>query len=371
MRSGTRFGPFPVDTLREHWHRGLLRPEDQVWAPTHQMWLIAGSVFGTQPAQDTAKDASFAPEIEDATPPAQTWREWTRALVPWPQRAGLGAIYALLIVILMGLSLVSCVQFADPGKPKAESFALDGDSDNALTLTMQVARIDLVQEVVRLRVLPSVKGRLAGVSARQPSRDIDLTLDTVGAPRTISFKRRRFMRPFVLEVPLTEGRLVMFPMDQYEGTIHAEASGSATPGAEVERVPVVVELNPLGQAMQITPQLTRRSESGDTVLRLSLKRLLPVVVFIWFMAIVSAMLSLTVVLVVVSVLTGRRKPELAMLGWMTALLFALPAVRNSLPGAPPLGAVIDYGSFFWAEALGGVSLMILVGLWFAHREADV
>lgn len=371
MRAGTRFGPFPIETLREHWHRGLLLPEDQVWAPSHPSWLAAASVFGSQAALDTATSPVSTSEAEATTPPQATWRDWTRALLQWRQRAGLGAVYALLIVTLMGLSLVSCVQFADPGKPKVESFALDGDSENALMLTVQVARIDLVQEMVRLRVMPSVKGKLSGVSARQPSRDIELTLDAVGAPRTISFKRRRFMRPFALDVPLTDGRLVMFPMDQYEGAIHAEASAAATTGTEAERIPVVVELNPVGHAMQITPQLSRRSESGDSVLRLSLKRLLPVVVFIWFMAFVSAMLSLTVVLVVVSVLTGRRKPELAMLGWMTALLFALPAVRNSLPGAPPLGAVIDYGSFFWAEALVGVSLMILVGLWFTHREVDV
>ncbi len=29
------------------------------------------------------------------------------------------------------------------------------------------------------------------------------------------------------------------------------------------------------------------------------------------------------------------------------ILFALPNIRNQLPGAPPVGAIIDFASYFW------------------------
>ena len=29
------------------------------------------------------------------------------------------------------------------------------------------------------------------------------------------------------------------------------------------------------------------------------------------------------------------------------ILFALPAVRNTMPGVPPLGAVMDFAVYFW------------------------
>jgi len=37
------------------------------------------------------------------------------------------------------------------------------------------------------------------------------------------------------------------------------------------------------------------------------------------------------------------------MGWMAATLFALVGFRNAAPGSPPIGALIDYGAFFWAE----------------------
>ncbi len=86
------------------------------------------------------------------------------------------------------------------------------------------------------------------------------------------------------------------------------------------------------------------------------------------MAGIAAVFALTVVLVVFSVVSGRRQPEIAMLVWCTALLFALPVVRHNLHGAPPLGALIDYASFSWAEPLVDLSMLVLIGFCFAMRD---
>ena len=44
------------------------------------------------------------------------------------------------------------------------------------------------------------------------------------------------------------------------------------------------------------------------------------------------------------------------LGWMAATLFALIGMRNAAPGSPPIGSLIDYAAFFWAEAIVAGSL---------------
>ena len=90
--------------------------------------------------------------------------------------------------------------------------------------------------------------------------------------------------------------------------------------------------------MHVEPQLSPRAEKGDVIVRLDIRRLVPIAVFIWFMAGVMLVMTLAVVLVVITVLAGRRDLNFGMLGWTTALLFALPAVRNSLPGVPPRSA---------------------------------
>ena len=140
-------------------------------------------------------------------------------------------------------------------------------------------------------------------------------------------------------------------------------------GSAPEKLPLVIEFNARSHAMHVAPRLSQQSEKGDTIVRLELTRILPIVVFTWFMAGVASVIALAMTLVVFSVITGRRNPDLGMLGWAAALLFALPAVRNNLPGAPPLGALIDYCAFFWAEALVGLSMLVLIGLWYRAAEA--
>ncbi|MFD0574689.1 DUF4436 family protein [Kitasatospora gansuensis] len=57
---------------------------------------------------------------------------------------------------------------------------------------------------------------------------------------------------------------------------------------------------------------------------------------------------------------------------MAATLFALVGLRNAAPGSPPIGSVIDYVAFFWAEGIIAASLACTVafGLRVEHRTAD-
>jgi hypothetical protein len=56
------------------------------------------------------------------------------------------------------------------------------------------------------------------------------------------------------------------------------------------------------------------------------------------------------------VLLRPREPAPPTVGLSVALLFALPAVRNTQPEVPPIGAAVDVLGFFW-----NMSLTALVG----------
>jgi hypothetical protein len=43
--------------------------------------------------------------------------------------------------------------------------------------------------------------------------------------------------------------------------------------------------------------------------------------------------------------------------------FAFAAVRNAQPGTPPIGTYSDFISFFWAEVIIALCLIILVFTW--------
>jgi hypothetical protein len=71
---------------------------------------------------------------------------------------------------------------------------------------------------------------------------------------------------------------------------------------------------------------------------------------------------------------GIKKVDAAALvtGAVT-VLFALPAIRNSLPGAPPIGAVIDFAAYFWCIIICICHVFCVSYLWmdntFLHPAA--
>lgn len=45
---------------------------------------------------------------------------------------------------------------------------------------------------------------------------------------------------------------------------------------------------------------------------------------------------------------------------MAATLFTLAAFRNTAPGSPPFGCLVDYAAFLWAEMIIAASLTCVV-----------
>ena len=63
------------------------------------------------------------------------------------------------------------------------------------------------------------------------------------------------------------------------------------------------------------------------------------------------------------VFVGVRRIEVTLVGALGAMIFALPAVRNALPGAPPLGVRADILIFFWAELGTIIALCLFITAW--------
>ena len=52
-----------------------------------------------------------------------------------------------------------------------------------------------------------------------------------------------------------------------------------------------------------------------------------------------------------------------MIGSLAAITFALPVLRNALPGSPPPGVEADMWVFLWAELAFVLALALLVFKW--------
>lgn len=52
-----------------------------------------------------------------------------------------------------------------------------------------------------------------------------------------------------------------------------------------------------------------------------------------------------------------------MTGALGGMLFALPAMRYAMPGAPPLGVRADLLVFLWAELAVTLALLLFLVMW--------
>ena len=79
----------------------------------------------------------------------------------------------------------------------------------------------------------------------------------------------------------------------------------------------------------------------------------------------GAMVVLACISLMIGVLTflGVRRPEATLMGALCAIVFALPALRNALPGGAPLGVLADTFIFVWAELAVVFALVLLVATW--------
>ena len=105
-------------------------------------------------------------------------------------------------------------------------------------------------------------------------------------------------------------------------------------------------------------------DSGQAFGYLSMERALStkiIAVLVLFLMIILAGLA---VIASHDVQVGKKTNDgLGMAAWLTGSLFAMPALRALLPGAPPLGSWIDILVFFWVEIATMISLATFVLFW--------
>jgi uncharacterized protein DUF4436 len=165
---------------------------------------------------------------------------------------------------------------------------------------------------------------------------------------------------------LYNGMVSDYPYDTYDCELWIELTTPAKNEStgKVENVPVDREVHFSGSihGFKISAA-TDRQPPQVTAIKIDVSRTRSVIFFSVYVMILMWMLALGVLFVVLSVVVRKRKIELGLLGFNSAMLFALPALRNMQPFAPPIGCLSDYLAFFWAEGIFAMTLVILIVTW--------
>ncbi|MEU4277293.1 DUF4436 family protein [Streptomyces tanashiensis] len=132
-------------------------------------------------------------------------------------------------------------------------------------------------------------------------------------------------------------------------------SGAAQGGEKVS-----VRMTPSNNDALFSADADGSEDNGTAVFDVGLGRSHSVLVFAVFVMTAMWALAAAVLTGAWFLVTRREGLSWPALGWMAATLFALAAFRNTAPGTPPIGSLMDYLAFLWAETVIASCLVTVV-----------
>lgn len=223
------------------------------------------------------------------------------------------------------------------------------NAPNHIEVDVTLQHMDASARQLTLIVVISALGTTAdhgdGFILAQP-----LTLETTSLTNTtLHYPAGERISAQNISVSLDDGIVSDYPFDSYTTDVGFYASTNDEP------VPISLIFRN-EDPFFLTKATDANVASGAATIGLRIERSRGTFIFAWFLMAAMWILSLSVLAAALIIVRGRRGFIWPALGWMAATLFALVAVRNAVPGLPPIGSLFDYASFLWAEGIVAASI---------------
>lgn len=256
----------------------------------------------------------------------------------------------IAILIVVAVAVGSWLQFTE--RQTADTVHTVGSSAaDRVDVEAAVQSVDAAGRELVLRVWVTPRGSLGEQGGAAPVAD--LSLQTSGATLgDLQFAAHERLATRDVQVALTGGSISDYPFDTYETDIAFRAHM----GGEQVPVRMLFSNNDTLFSVSAEPVPARQ----EAVVALGLARSGSLLVFAVFMMVAMWALAASVLIGAWYLTTGSEGLVWPGLAWMAATLFALAAFRNTAPGTPPIGCVLDWFAFLWAESIIALCLVTVV-----------
>lgn len=312
-----------------------------------------------------------------------------------PRFSAKGTVIALVVLALFAVTYAFTLRayFGEAEKRRAD-ISDEADKDpNHVNVVIKLVSADLIKGEVPARIEFEPHGNLVNADGTL-TRDLRLHMVGTTNKREVEFPKGKHMSPVDVTLDVYDGEVGSYPWDEHAVEINVNVTDAAKEKAAVAKtpaaaaaddetetsapavaslpgvnVPVAVDFYGSLQGYDITAARGEKSDTGFTDTDVFISRAPTVKFFSIFIMATQWGLTLAVVFLLLTVLAGGRKIELAMFTFMTALLFAFPTIRNAQPGVPPIGVLSDFIAFFWAELIIALCLLTLISTWLRRPVA--
>lgn len=316
-------------------------------------------------------------------------------------------IITIVVLIVFAISLVVVLNiYQNEGEKRSASISDIGEKDpNHIEVDVKLVSIDPNKGdiVARLEFLP--KGHFTTDEGSTVARDLKLFVNSANGKQELDFQKGKRMNPMEVVINMYDGLVTDYPFDKHSAYLQiyftpgkqtgtekekpkAEASAkpaeaaptpeSSAAGEEQKKegekkteaaeksediVPIGVDFVGSIPGFKIEAAKAKDTDEDEVGIDMTISRASTTKFFSLFVTVMMWGLTIAVLLLTLSCVLRGRKVELAMFSFTAALLFAFAAVRNAQPGTPPIGTYSDFISFFWAEVIIALCLVVLVFTW--------
>ena len=271
------------------------------------------------------------------------------------------AAAALVVAVAVGIGLA--VYWVNDAGQTDHHGAGDTDSADRISVIATVEKVDPAQYTATVRFWAVPRGRFSSDGGETANRDVRVLSNGLDGG-SLSIESGRRIAAQTIPVELHRGEITNYPFDRYSADLFFSA---VSDGANLP-IDVTVENNDAFFNLSATAE----SDEVEPGLQVQLRRSVGTYLMVALMF--SVMWALALAVAAAAVVIGRNRLGLVWpaMAWMAATLFALAAFRGTAPGNPPIGSILDYTAFLWAEAIVACSLAYVVvrGVLLEWRKDD-
>ena len=284
-------------------------------------------------------------------------------LSPLMRRAVALAVIVAACALVWGITLA---QFDLSKGPTEVEFGASA-SDARVRLYLQPIQIDPLNDSLGVRISVVPDPSLAEAAATIADRDVLLKVRRGKQVEHVPIRANQPLPEVTFDFDLDGGDVRDYPLDRYVSVMTFSASERAQDSTETA-LPIRVTAWEGLLGFDVEGQAAPTQRPNELQIRFAIRRTGAVSFF--GLAIYGAMIVMAICALTIGslVFVGMRRIEVSLAGALGAMIFALPALRNALPGAPPFGVRADLLIFFWAELAAIIALCLIVAAW-AHRGA--
>jgi len=289
----------------------------------------------------------------EASEPSSNEPSDAKAKRPW-------VVGVAALVLFLAVALLVAITIPRGGSSTQRStFVVASSSTGG-----QKAAVDLLLTVDSLAAAGGgIQARLIAVPGAAIPPEGATVFNSVGSIPTLVIRPNQIDQERTAFLSFQRGAVSDYPFDSYRVSIDLVAlAGTDTSLAEATKrtvLPLRVEGSSVAAGTIVTAT-SHRNHNGALSVNLNVSRslvsrgwTLAMMAIYWALAILAASITYMVV--------RRRRPmETRLLAWLSAMVFALVALRTAAPGAPPVGTFLDYYAMFESVGIVAASLVVLM-----------